>query len=211
LISRAICEELKISCTIQARRFDTLIDALNADQGDGSWRRSASIRGRALRSIFRAILSTPARFAALTTMLAEPDARKLARENRRRRGKSAHEAYLETFFPDTIRKPYDSQKALRDALAKGEIDTIFGDGISPSLWLDGQEGRNCCGFRGGPFIDARFFGDGVGIAVKKQFAVAPDARLRARRTRRAGNLCRSLSQIFSARILLMASIFNRSG
>src|ERR1700736_2879617 len=33
-LARAICEELKITCTIQARRFDTLIDALNADQGD---------------------------------------------------------------------------------------------------------------------------------------------------------------------------------
>ena len=33
-LARAICEELKITCTIQARRFDTLIDALNDDQGD---------------------------------------------------------------------------------------------------------------------------------------------------------------------------------
>ena len=33
-LARAICEELKITCTIQARRYDTLIDALNSDQGD---------------------------------------------------------------------------------------------------------------------------------------------------------------------------------
>src|ERR1700682_869354 len=33
-LARAICDELKITCTIQARRFDTLIDALNGDQGD---------------------------------------------------------------------------------------------------------------------------------------------------------------------------------
>ena len=50
---------------------------------------------------------------------------------------------------------------------KGEIDTIFGDGISLSLWLDSQDGRTCCGFRGGPFMDAKFFGEGAGIAVKK--------------------------------------------
>jgi len=81
--------------------------------------------------------------------------------------KTAHEAYLEAYFPDTVRKPYDSQKLLREALVKGEIDTIFGDGISLSLWLDSQEGRICCRYRGGPFTDTKFFGEGVGIAVKK--------------------------------------------
>ena len=70
-------------------------------------------------------------------------------------------------FPTRSANPMNSQKLLRDALVKGEIDTIFGDGISLSLWLDSQEGRKCCGFRGGPFIDAKFFGEGVGIAVKK--------------------------------------------
>jgi len=51
-LSRAICEELKITCTIQARRYDTLIDALNSDQGDALMAATASIRKRALRSIF---------------------------------------------------------------------------------------------------------------------------------------------------------------
>jgi polar amino acid transport system substrate-binding protein len=111
---------------------------------------------------------TPARFAALTTVAAEP----ATPESLRGKivgveAKSAHEAYLESFFPDTVRKPYDSQKLLREALMKGEIDTIFGDGISLSLWLDSQGSRYCCDFRGGPFIDSRFFGEGVGIAVKK--------------------------------------------
>ena len=33
-LARAICEDLKLSCTIQARRFDTLIDSLDAGEGD---------------------------------------------------------------------------------------------------------------------------------------------------------------------------------
>ncbi len=33
-LARAICDDLKLSCTIQARRFDTLINSLDADQGD---------------------------------------------------------------------------------------------------------------------------------------------------------------------------------
>src|ERR1700730_11158891 len=168
-LARAICEELKITCTIQARRFDTLIDALNDDQGDALM---AAIRidsqTRAKLDFSGPYYTTPARFASLKTVGAEPATPEgLRGKTVGVQAKSAHEAYLERFFPDTIRKSYESQKLLREALAKGEIDTIFGDGISLSLWLEGQDGRNCCGFRGGPFIDARFFGEGVGIAVKK--------------------------------------------
>ena len=27
--------------------------------------------------------------------------------------------------------------------------------------------NNCCAFRGGPFIDSRYFGEGIGIAVRR--------------------------------------------
>ena len=168
-LARAICEELKITCTIQARRYDTLIGALNDDQGDALM---AAIRidpqTRATLDFAGPYYITPARFVALTAVSAEPATPESLRgKTVGVQAKSAHEAYLETFFPETVRKPYDSQKQLRDALVNGEIDTIFGDGISLSLWLDSQASRDCCGFRGGPFIDTRFFGEGVGIAVKK--------------------------------------------
>ncbi|MFZ0496245.1 MAG: transporter substrate-binding domain-containing protein [Methylocella sp.] len=168
-LARAICEELKITCTIQARRFDTLIDALNDDQGDALM---AAIRidspTRAKLDFSGPYYTTPARFVSLKAMGAEPATPESLREKTVGvQTRSAHEAYLERFFPDTIRKSYESQKLLREALTNGEIDTIFGDGISLSLWLDSQEGRRCCGFRGGPYMDAKFFGEGAGIAVKK--------------------------------------------
>jgi polar amino acid transport system substrate-binding protein len=168
-LARAICEELKITCTIQARRFDTLIDALNDDQGDALM---AAIRidsqTRAKLDFSGPYYTTPARFVSQNAMAAEPATPESLRDKTVGvQTKSAHEAYLERFFPNTIRKSYESQKLLREALMKGEIDTIFGDGISLSLWLDSQDGRRCCGFRGGPFMDTRFFGEGVGIAVKK--------------------------------------------
>jgi polar amino acid transport system substrate-binding protein len=168
-LARAICGQLSIACTIQARRFDTLIDALNDAQGDAI---IAAIRidpgSRAKLDFSGPYYTTPARFVSLKSMEKEPAIPE------RLRGKtvgvqamSAHEAYLKAFFPDTNRKAYNSQEELRAALVKGDIDTIFGDGISLSLWLDTQEGRNCCRFRGGPFLDGSFFGEGIGIAVKK--------------------------------------------
>ena len=33
-LARALCDEIKVSCTIQMRRFETLIDALASNRGD---------------------------------------------------------------------------------------------------------------------------------------------------------------------------------
>ncbi|HET6377332.1 MAG TPA: transporter substrate-binding domain-containing protein [Methylocella sp.] len=168
-LARAICEELRLPCTIQARRFDTLLNALNEGQGDAV---IAALRidplNRAQADFTRPYYTTPARFVSLKSLELQPAVPEALRgKTAGVQAKSAHEAYLEAFFPATARKVYETQSQLRAALAAGEIDTIFGDGISLSLWLASPEGQSCCRFRGGPFIDANFFGEGVGIAVKK--------------------------------------------
>src|SRR3954451_15564409 len=33
-LARALCDEIKVSCTVQMRRFETLIDALGSNRGD---------------------------------------------------------------------------------------------------------------------------------------------------------------------------------
>ncbi len=168
-LARAICEELNIACTIQARRFDTLIDALNEGLGDAM---IAALRidpqSRARLDFSGPYYTTPARFVSklpLENTSATPES--LRGKTVGVQARSAHEAYLETYFPETVRTPFDTQQELRDALVNGSIDTIFGDGISLSLWLASPTGQTCCRFRGGPFFDTDLFGEGVGIAVKK--------------------------------------------
>lgn len=168
-LARAICEELKIACTVQARRFDTLAESLESGQGDAI---IASIRidARAREKFDFAgpYYLTPARFVIrISSKLEDPTPETLRGMTIGVEEKTAHLAYLERYFPETIRKAYSSQEALHEALRKGEIDALFGDGLSLSLWLAGPEGQDCCRFHGGPFIDQRFFGEGVGIAVKK--------------------------------------------
>lgn len=168
-LARAICDELKIACTIQARRWDTLIDSLDDNQGDAI---IASIRIdeqiRAKLDFTTPYITTPARFVTRkTTPLALATPEGLRGKVIGVEARSAHEAFLATFFADAIRKPYDSQKALREALQKSEIEALFGDGVALSFWLQGQDAHDCCAFFGGPFINSRFFGEGVGIALKK--------------------------------------------
>ncbi len=80
---------------------------------------------------------------------------------------TAHEAFLKSLFTEADLRSYPNADAARDALRRGDVDLMFGDGISLAFWLNGTDSQNCCAFRGGPFVESRYFGEGVGIAVKR--------------------------------------------
>jgi len=80
---------------------------------------------------------------------------------------TAHEAFLRALFTEAEPRPFPNDDAARFALKKGEVDLLFGDGISLAFWLNGTDSGNCCEFRGGPYLESRFFGEGVGIAVRR--------------------------------------------
>jgi polar amino acid transport system substrate-binding protein len=80
---------------------------------------------------------------------------------------SSHEAYLKTFFPKARIAPFESAALARLALKDGRVNALFGDAVSLSFWLNGAEAEGCCAFSNNAYVDAKFFGDGLGIAVKK--------------------------------------------
>ena len=174
-IARAICETLEIGCTIQARPFDTLIDSLTTEKGDAVIASiAATPAARAQADFSLPYYQTPARFVARKGT-APPDARPAALA-----GKtigvvagSSHEAYLRAFFPGAKPKPYPNASTLETALRASEIDAAFGDGLTFAVWLNGKSSQNCCAFFGGPYTESRFFGEGVGVAVR-----ADDTELR---------------------------------
>jgi polar amino acid transport system substrate-binding protein len=168
-LARAICEELKVTCTVQARRWDTLIDSLNDGHGDAviaSIGINADTRGKLDFTV--PYCKTPARFVVpANSPLKDVSPDGLAGKAVGVEAHSAHEAYLKIFFPAAVLKTYDSAADLRAALKKGEVDALFGDGVALSVWLNGTDAQNCCVFLGGAFTESRFFGEGVGIGVKK--------------------------------------------
>jgi polar amino acid transport system substrate-binding protein len=80
---------------------------------------------------------------------------------------TAHEAFLKAMFTEVEIRPYPSAEAARDALRRKDVDLLFGDGIALAFWLNGTDSGGCCAFRGGPFLESRYFGEGIGIAVKR--------------------------------------------
>jgi polar amino acid transport system substrate-binding protein len=168
-LARAICAELAIPCTIQARTWSELADRVVDKTAD------AAIAGIAITAEARTrldfsdvYLRAPARFVvrrgdeALVPTPAGLRGKTLAVVEH-----TAHEAYLAAMFPEVARKLYPTPDAAREALAKGEVDAHFGDGLQLSFWLQSQASASCCVFVGGPFLESRFFGQGYAIAVAK--------------------------------------------
>jgi polar amino acid transport system substrate-binding protein len=168
-LARAICDELRVACTVQARRWDTIIDAIEKGLNDAA---VASIaitpRNRQRVDFTEPYYRTPARFVTKTTSdLVDALPETLAGRTVGVEARTAHEAYLRTFFADANLRTFENPAALHSALKRGEVDAAFGDGVSLAVWLNGTDAANCCVFKGGPYTESRFFGDGVGIAVRK--------------------------------------------
>jgi len=168
-LARLLCDEIQTTCTIQARRFDLLLNALNANQGDAviaSIAPTAEARQRA--DFTDPYYRTPARFVARVDSPIS-DVRPELVEGKKIAvvAGTAHEAFLKEMFTGADVRSYVGDEAARTALRNKDVDLLFGDGISLAFWLNGTDSAGCCAFRGGPYLESRFFGEGVGIAVKR--------------------------------------------
>src|SRR5262249_36008458 len=64
-LARMLCEELKLTCTMQMRRFETLVPALNGNQGDAAIASIAATPDMRTKVDFTdPYYRTPARFVA---------------------------------------------------------------------------------------------------------------------------------------------------
>ncbi|MGH1418023.1 MAG: transporter substrate-binding domain-containing protein [Hyphomicrobiaceae bacterium] len=202
-LARAICLEVNVTCDIKVQPWGKLVATLKSGDADAIIAAQA-VTAKALRDVdFSArYFHTPGRFVA------------------RRRGRkidisrealvdrligvtaaTAHEAYLRTFFGDARIKTYKTPVKTREALREGQVDVIFGDGISLAFWLNGTLSQQCCEFRGGAFLEPKFFGDGLAIAVR-----SGDDRLRSEintgleRVRNSGRFRELVSRYFPFKI-----------
>jgi polar amino acid transport system substrate-binding protein len=168
-IARAICLELAAACDIQVRPWADLLPALNKGEADAvvaSRMPSANVLKHV--DFSEPYYFTPGRFAArrgLAAIEITPEgleSRTIAVAKR-----TAHEAYLRAFFRYSAIRTYETVELARDALVTGDVDLLFDDGISLVFWLNGTASKACCEFRGGPFAEPKFFGDGIGVAVNR--------------------------------------------
>lgn len=168
-LAQAICEVLEVQCEIKATNWSDLIPTLERGEADAA---IASIRitSEALKAVdfTSRYYATPARFVTRKEKeIKDVRPETVAGLKVGVAQGTGHEAYLKRFFPDAAIAAFDTREDAQKALKENAIDLVFGDGITLTFWLNGVSSEACCEFRGGPYLDSKFFGEGVGIAVKK--------------------------------------------
>lgn len=168
-LARAACERLGLTCTIQARRYDTLLDALGESRGDviaAATPLTANLRRRFLTT--QPFFRTPARFAVrLDKNQPEPSPQSIEGHTVGVLDSTAHEAFMKALFPKAEIKTFPDLLSAEAALKRGDADYVFADGVGLSLWIGGTDAAGCCGFAGGPYLESRFFGEGIGFIMRK--------------------------------------------
>jgi polar amino acid transport system substrate-binding protein len=202
-LARAICLELATSCDIKARNWDELLFGLKNGEADAVIAAHKVTASAAAEVDFTdRYFHTPGRFVGSKTST-DTDISPSGLDGKRiavARG-SAHEAFLKTFFRDSPLALFENADLAREALAAGKADYVFDDGISLAFWLNGTLSRQCCEMKGGPYLEPKFFGDGVAIAVPK---TDPDVRRlindALKRVRASGRFEELVQRYFPVRI-----------
>lgn len=167
-LAKALCDEMKVACTIQPIRWDGLAAALTGGQGDAiiaAMRISPESRQRF--AFTSAYFRSPARFVVMkSTEAIDVSAGALQGKKVAVVAGSAHEAYLKAYFRsvDLLRMPHAT--ASLEAVRSKEAAAAFVDGVTAAFWLNGEAAAECCMFAGGPYTEQAFFGEGAGIALR---------------------------------------------
>lgn len=166
-LAGAICAEVNAACDIKVRPWEELFNALKYGEAD------AVIAGHAVtaKSLMEVDFTdsyfyTPGRFAAkISAERIEVNPENFEGRTIAVAQGSPHEAYLKSFFKNSRIQPFETSELARDALLQGKTEYLFEDGISLVFWINGTLSRRCCELRGGAYLEPKFFGDGIAIAV----------------------------------------------
>lgn len=168
-LARAICMELNTACDIKVRPWGELLLALRRGEADAVIA-AHTVNAQSLNEVdfTDRYFQTPGRFAARRGGEAVEITPETLESKRIGVAKgSPHEAFVRTFFRSSAVQAYESPDLARDALIQGQVDYIFDDGISLVFWLHGTASKRCCELKGSAYLEPKYFGDGIAIAVPK--------------------------------------------
>src|SRR5262245_53322050 len=151
------------------RRFDTLIGALNSNNGDAVIASIATTPEMRARVDFSdPYYRTPARFVVRRDSTIE-DIRPEFLEGKKIAvvAGTAHEAYLKALFTEAEIRTYPDADGGRFAVNRGEVRLLFGGGVSLASCPKGSDSANYCAFCVGRHLETRFFGERISIVVRR--------------------------------------------
>lgn len=168
-LARAVCLEVGAACDIKVRPWEELMLAMKRGDADAVIA-AQTVGGPTANDVdfTDRYFQTPGRFAGPANSEAtEVNPGELYGKRLGVAKGTTHEAFLRAFFRDSRIEAFENVELARDALQQGKVDFLFDDAISLSYWLKGTLARGCCEFKGGGFLEPKYFGDGLAIAVAR--------------------------------------------
>ncbi|WP_420411772.1 transporter substrate-binding domain-containing protein [Roseibium sp.] len=166
-LSRALCQELNISCALKIKDFEVLIPALAEEEGDAIISGLSRYTSGAQDLLFTDdYLKLPARLIILNEANTDFDEQSLAGQKLAVESGTRYEAFARKFWPAADIQPVRTPAEARQAVKDGTADAHLGDGLSLSFWLRSPAADGCCRFTGGPWLEPGYFGEGMAIATR---------------------------------------------
>lgn len=170
-VARALCDRLKAECEFVVLDWDALIPALLAKKIDAIAASMAITEERR-----RTVDFTVKYYDKPVVLLARKDAATgsdPALWKGRSIGAQANTTYAvylrDQFAPKGASvKTYPTEAAAAADLAAGRLDGVLGDSVTLYDWLERGASVGCCRFVLPEIKDARYFGEGVGVALRKE-------------------------------------------
>ncbi|MCT4655901.1 MAG: transporter substrate-binding domain-containing protein [Cohaesibacter sp.] len=166
-LSKLICEELNLACTLKVVPFAQIPSLLAGGEAD------IALAGLANHKSIRKdvhfsmpYLQRPARFLVRRSERVTITPRALSEKPIAVLGRSAHEAYLKAYFPDIKRIAVADLEDARTLLEEKKVLAIFADGMHMmGLVTDPSDQFR---FAGDAYLDRHFFGEGMAIAYQRK-------------------------------------------
>lgn len=168
-LARAICLEVGAACDIKVKPWEELLIALRRGDADAVIAAHMVTAGLLAEVDFSdRYFYTPGRFASRAgSIFNEINPEALDGVSIGVAKGTAHEAFVKAFFRDSRIILFENPELAREALQQAKIDLIFDDAISLAFWLNGSLSRQCCEFKGGAFLEPKYFGDGLAVALPR--------------------------------------------
>ena len=167
-IANALCEEMKVKCTLVVQDWDGIIPALNAKKYDAIIASMSITEERKKKVDFsEKYYNSPARFLRKKGSGIEISAEGMKGKTVGVQRGTIHDTFITAEFPDTEIKRYGTQDEAYLDIAAGRVDMLIADSIAMDDGFVKTDAGKDYELFGPSYSEPKYFGDGAGIAVRK--------------------------------------------
>mgnify|MGYP000193641276 CR=1 FL=1 len=169
-IAEALCDKMEVKCELVAQDWDGIIPALLANKYDAIIASMSITEERKNTVDFTdKYYNTPAQFVAQKgSGITDTSPEGLKGKTLGAQSATTHATFLEDLYPDADVKLYGTQDEVNADLVSGRLDAFISDSVVSYEWLEKTDDGKCCELIGDTYTDVKYFGDGAGIAVRKE-------------------------------------------